>query len=393
MRTAQGSATSTAKVGRRPVVALLIETSNAYTRGLLRGIRDWMRKHGDWAIHLTEQARGSEPPPWLDRWHGDGIIARIENPATEKAVRAAHVPVVNVSAAGLAPEFPTVITDSNGAAQAAFEHLRERGLKHFGFCGDGRFFWSANHQRHFQTHVANAGFECDVFDSQPEDALDWEREVTKLRDWLQSLPKPVGVMACYDIRGQQVLGVCRHNGIKVPDEVSVIGLHNDELLCDLCDPPLSSVIPNPARAGYEAADILHEMMRGHPHPAALRLVPPLGVAVRGSTDIVAIEDARIASAVRFIRANACKGIGVGDVLRIAPMSRTLLERKFKRYLGRTPYEEILLMKLRRVKELLTETDLSIAEIAERTGFSGPEYLSAAFKKHTGTSPGRYRSER
>ncbi len=375
----------------RPAVALLIETSNRYGRELLLGIRNYTREHTDWAVHLTEWARGNPPPPWLARWRVDGVIARIENKETEQAVRKTGVPIVNVSAAGLAPEFPVVISDSAAVARLAAEHLIERGFEHFGYCGDRRFKWSASHGRNFSDFLRQEGHSCAVFDSQPEDFADWEAEQEKLGRWIQSLPKPAGIMACYDIRGQQVLGVCRELGVQVPDEIAVIGQHNDEVLCDLCDPPLSSVIPNSCRAGYEAAALLQDMMRGRRVTARTYLVSPVGVAVRQSTDVVAVSDRQIAAAVRFIRENACRGIGVQEVLRAVPMSRTLLERKLRQHLRRSPYEEILHIRLRRAKELLAGTTLSIAEIAERAGFSCPEYLSAAFKRHTGLSPREFRT--
>jgi LacI family transcriptional regulator len=374
----------------RPVVALLIETSNQYSRELLHGIRSFVGKHGSWAVHLTEQGRGDVPPPWLARWQGDGIIARIEKPEIEHAVRAAACPVVNVSAAGLAPEFPTVISQSAGVSRMAAEHLMQRGFRHFAYCGDARFAWSAKHGSNFADCLLEAGFKPAFFDSQPGDFADWQAEQRKLARWIGSLPKPVGVMACYDIRGQQLLDVCRQLGVLVPDEVAVIGQHNDELLCELCDPPLSSVIPNARRAGYESAALLDQMMRGRFPRKLLHEIAPVGVATRQSTDVIAIGDSRIADAVRFICQNACRPIGVEDVLRNAPMSRTLLERRFRELLGCSPYEEIIRQRLRNAKELLASTDLQIGQIAERTGFSTPEYFSAAFKKQTGVCPIFYR---
>ena len=376
----------------RAAVALLIETSNRYTRELLHGIRAFMGQHGEWAIHLTEQGRGDLPPRWLANWKGDGIIARVENERIERAVRAVGVPVVNVSAAGLAPDFPTVISDSAAVAGLSAAHLVDRGFEHFGYCGDVRFRWSAAHGRNFAAALAQRGYRCSVFESTPEDYVDWEREQRKLAEWIESLPKPVGIMACYDVRGQQVLAVCRQLGFQVPDQVAVIGQHNDELLCELCDPPLSSVIPNPRRAGYEAAVLLHRMMRGQRVTARTYAIAPIGVATRQSTDTVALNDRQIATAVRFIREHACQGIDVQDVLRAVPMSRTLLERKFRKFLHRAPHEEISYQRLQRAQELLVGTDLPVAGIAERAGFSSPEYLSAAFKRQTGVNPRAYRKQ-
>jgi LacI family transcriptional regulator len=376
---------------RRRSVALLIETSNSYSRELLHGIRGYMRQQRHWAVHLTELGRGDAPPQWLANWRGDGIIARIENQLIEQAVRAARLPVVNVSAARLAPEFPCIISDSRKVAEIAAKHLLERGLEHFGYCGDNHLPWSANHEESFVRHLERQGHAPHIFPSEPEDFADWNRERRKLADWLRSLPKPVGIMACHDIRGQQVLDVCAWLGIQVPEEVAVIGQHNDELLCELCDPPLSSVIPNPRRAGFEAAALLDHLIQGKKSTPLIRTIPPVGVATRQSTDVVALGDTRIAAAVRYIRQNACRGIGVDDVLEAVPMSRTLLERRFRKFLGRAPYEEILHLRLNRAKELLARnSDLTIAEIALECGFSCPEYMSAAFKKQLGTSPRAYR---
>ena len=222
------------------------------------------------------------------------------------------------------------------------------------------------------------------------EAADWIEEQAKLARWLRSLPKPVGLFTCLDIRGQWVLDVCRQESIRVPGEIAVLGYHNDELLCELCEPQLSSIIPNAQKAGYDAAVWLDELMHQMKLAKQLELLPPLGIVARGSTDAIALSDAQTANAIRFIRRNACKGIGVEDVLAAVPMSRTLLERRFQKYLRRSPYEEILRLRIERVKELLITTNLQIAEIARQAGFSGVEYLSAMFKKRVGLSPRAFR---
>jgi len=349
-----------------------------------------MREGADWEIHFTEQGRGDEPPPWFHNWRGDGIIARIENERIEEAVVNANLPVVNVSTASLRRSFPTIASSSEGVSRLAAEHLLDRGFQSFGFCGDARFDWSFRHEHNFGRYIKAAGFVVDNFDSKLSDADDWRLEQNKLIQWVRRIAKPAGIFACYDIRGQQLLDVCRQMGIRVPDDVAVIGHHNDELLCDLCDPPLSSVIPNSRRAGYEAAKMLDQLLGGATISASTKYVEPLGVCSRRSTDRIVVEDKQIANALRFIRDHACDGIGVEDVLRTVPISRTVLERRFQKLLGRSPYEEILRLRIERVKDLLTTTDLSIAEIARQLGFSGVEYLSALFKKKSGVSPRQFR---
>lgn len=374
------------KLTARPVVALLVETSNAFSRELLHGVREWMCTEKSWAIHLSEQGRGNQPPSWLENWRGDGLIARIENEMIASAVRACALPTVNVSASGLAPEFPAVISDSAAIAEKAASHLIERGLRHFGYCGDARFSWSRLHGDNLVMTLQAQGHHCEVFPSSLDDAKDWGREQSKLAAWLSALPKPVGVMTCYDIRGQEVLDVCRAIGLRVPEDVAVIGQHNDELLCELCDPPLSSVIPNARRVGYEAAAMLDRLMRGREIESPRIKVPPVGIATRRSTDMIAVADEQLARAVQYIHAHASEPISVEDIARAAGISRSLLEKKFREVFARSPWDQVMQIRLQHAEQLLLQTRLSIAEIAERTGFGSPEYFSAAFRKLTGSPP-------
>lgn len=374
-------------------VALLIETSNAYARGLLHGVVSYVREHGPWSIRLAEHGRGDVPPAWLADWDGEGVIARIENPAIARAVKRVKIPVVDVSAARLVPGLPWLETDDGAIAVLAAQHLLERGFKNFGFCGDPRFNWSNWRCDRYVGYLAERGLGCDVFNPKSPHVADEESEIEEIADWIATLPVPVGIFACYDFRGRQVLDACRRRGIAVPERVAVIGVDNDELLCNLATPPLTSVIPNTHRTGYEAAALLDRLMSGRkskPKPDSY-LIEPLGIATRQSTDVLAIEDANVARALRFIREHACEGIRVKDVLRAVPQSRRVLETRFQKLIGRTPHDEILRVQLDRARSLLAETDLPLALIAERAGFSHAEYLSVVFKKHLGMPPSRFRA--
>jgi LacI family transcriptional regulator len=377
----------------RRKVALLIETSNSYGRDLLYGIRAWIREHEPWAIRLWEQGRGAEVPAWLNRWPGHGIIARVENETIATALKATGLPVVDVSAALPGLVFPRVSTDIAMASRLAVEHLVGRGFKHFAYCGDPRFQWSVQRAGYFAAEVKAAGHGCFHYAPRrshrgPPPTM--EAEVLEIARWLKTLPLPAGVHACYDIRGQQVLEACQVAGLAVPDDIAVIGVHNDELLCDLCDPPLSSVIPNARKAGYVAAGLLLQMMLGKRIPVAVHPIEPTGVAARQSTDVVAVADNRISAAVRFVREHATANIDVSDLLRAVPMSRTLLERKFKAFLGCTPREHIQRVRLDRVKSMLLTTDLAVSAVAELAGYQHTEYLSVAFRRATGLTPSEFR---
>jgi LacI family transcriptional regulator len=377
---------------KRRNVALLIETSNAYARGVLHGVVRYIREHEPWSFYIPEQGRGDVPPRWLANWRGDGIIARIENQRIARSVANSGLPAVDVSAARLLTHLPWVETDDAAIARLAAEHLLDRGFKHFGYCGDPRFNWSKWRERGFQDCLARAQRNCQLYRPKVPPLAPLEQQVVDIGRWLRRLPKPVAIMACYDIRGQQVLEACRNDALAVPDEVAVIGVDNDALLCDLSSPPLSSVIPNTERTGYEAAALLHQMMSGWKLPAEAHLIDPLGVAARQSTDVLAVDDRYVAQAVRYIREHAHEPIHIQSVLKELPLSRRAFEGRFKKLIGHTPHEEITRVRISRVKELLAESDLSLADIAARTGFKHVEYLSTTFKQKVGLPPSRYREQ-
>ena len=381
---------------KRPRVVLLVETSNSYCRELLKGIYAYIQESGPWSTFLTEQARGDPAPKWvLDNLQGDGIIARIENRHIAQAVMKTGLPVVDVSAARVVPEIPWVETDDAAMARLAAEHLLDRGFKHFGFVGSDQFHWSRWREEAFVQATTHAGGTCAIFRPQPSGRrlrMNLMEEEKQLVAWIQKLPRPVGVMACYDVRGQQLLDVCHRIGVAVPDEMAVVSVDNDEMLCSLSDPPLSSVIPDSYRTGYEAVRMLDRLMSGKSPGKHSLKIAPLGIVTRQSSDVLAVADHHISQAMHFIREHACEGIKVDDVLKAVPLSRRVLEHRFKKLLGYSPHDEILRMQFQRVTELLNNTALPLASIAEHAGFRHAEYLSVAFKKRFGITPSEYRRQ-
>jgi len=388
------------KNSSRPRVALLIESSRAYGRRTLFGVARYVREHQPWSIFLQERSLGDKCPDWLKEWNGDGIIARVESRQIANGIRKLGIPAVDVRYLLKNIGMPSVRPDDAAAARLAFEHLRERGFRNFAFCGFNGADYSDARRDSFLECARKANLPCHVYTDtlKVRKVSTQEYEARGLKDsehvvrWLESLAKPVGLMACNDIRGQQVLNACRAAGISVPDEIAVIGVDNDEMLCELADPPLSSVSLDTERIGYEAASLLDQMIAGKKPKQELILVQPVGVVTRRSTDVLAVEDRHITTATQFIRLRACDGIDVSDVLKVVPLSRSTLERRFYRVLGHSPKEEILRTRLSRAKQLLSETDFSLAQIAEKVGFEHPEYLSVIFKKKTSLTPGEFRAQ-
>lgn len=380
-------------MNRPPHVALVIETSNGFARGLLRGICRYARKFGPWSIQHHEHGRSAAPPPWLKRWQGDGIIARIETEAIARRVTALGVPAVNVGAARLLPNLPCMGTDDAAIARLAVDHFLERGFRHFGYCGVAGFSWSQWRGEHFCRLLAAARYSCSVCEwaAAAKSADPWRLDRPSVLRWLRRLPRPAAVLAAWDGCAIELLSICRQLALPVPEEIAVLGIDDDDLLCDLSDPPLSSVNVDAPQVGYQAAGLLHRLMLGKKVPGGIHLTPPRAVSTRRSTDILAVADADVAQALNFIRSQACSGINVHDVLARLSLSRRVLEDRFKKAVGRTPHEEIVRLQIEQVKELLTETDLSMKAIADRAGFRHVEYLSVVFKKKVGQAPSHYRS--
>jgi LacI family transcriptional regulator len=373
---------------RIPDVALLVETTRSYARNVLRGVGDYSRIHGPWLFHMrTDSSRAVIPGK--DEWDGDGIIAQtFQNQDFFRQLAECGKPVVSLSGPPGAWGLPTVLANQSAVAQLALNHFRDRGFVRFAYCGiPSEKTWPPVGPL-FRQLAEKGGFTCETY--QP--AFDTDKRpilLSDMADWLRSLRKPLGLLAGNDLRAREVLDACRLIEANVPEAVAVLGVNDDELICELAVPPLSSVVHNARRIGYEAAAMLAQLMSGK-KVAANVVIDPLGVTARQSTDLLAIEDPEIAKAVRYIRENACNGIRVDDVLDQVALSRRAMEKRFSQSLGRLPHMEIRRVQLERVKQLLVASDYKLDKIAEMAGFSSAQYLAGLFHKAMQMTPGEWR---
>ncbi|MGE5612251.1 MAG: XylR family transcriptional regulator [Bacillota bacterium] len=376
----------------RPRVALIVETSVVYGREIHEGIAAYVHAHRPWSIFVEQRELGALPPRWLTRRDWDGIISRPTTPALARTFRRRGLAVVDLNDLHANLGLPRVRSDNRAIGHMAATHLIDRGFRQFAFCGFAGEAWSIERREGFVAAIRAAGFETSIYESywRGPRVLAWDADQDRITRWLARLPRPLGISACNDLRGQHVLEACRRANLAVPEDVAVIGVDNEELLCRLCDPPLSTVIPSARRIGYEAAQLLDGLMSGAAPPHGETLIPPAGVITRQSTDTLAIGDPEVGAALRFIRENACEGIRVVDVLRQIPISRSLLERRFRQTIGRSPHAEIRLVQVRHAAQLLAESDLPLKRIAQLSGFSYTEYLSYFFKRAMGQTPRDYR---
>ena len=363
---------------------------------MLAGVARYMQEHRPWAIYLKPDTVEKSLTSWLQTWNGDGIIAALNELAADEILDVG-VPVVDVAGHVTRPNMPLVRANDRSIGRLGAEHLMERGFKHFGFCAYPGQFWSERRRDGFVQALAEKALTCHQWDFPlpgrgSGGPVQWEQQQSSVAEWLRGLPKPVGIMTTNDLMGQQVLEACQRLRISVPEVVAVVGADNDEVICRIAMPPLSSVIINDHQRGYEAAAVLDRMMDGHPAPAAPVYVEPAGVVARASTDILAIDDSTVAQALRVLRQRACDGLSVDDLVRQVHVSRSVLERRFRKAVGRSVNEEMVRVRLNRAVELLTDTTLTLKDVAGRAGFGTQIYMNAVFKQKLGRTPGSYRKQ-
>jgi len=323
-------------------------------------------------------------------WRPDGIILRDSERLDEMLSYGVPTIVVGHSKEQV-PGLVNIITDSDRIGRMAAEHLLGCGLTNLAFCGFSNRPWSRARLLAFSDRPSREGSTVSCFESEERPGLNgWQEELTRLADWLGRLRKPVGVMGCNDDRAHQVIEACKLAGLRVPEEVAVIGADNDELVCDLADPPLTSVAINFERAGYDAAASLVRLMNGETLTQPRIDVHPTYIVERRSTNMTAVEDKQLARALQYIREHSRQPIQVDDVVRAAGVSRRVLEKRFRRVLRRSVLEEIRRVRIAEITRLLVDTDASVLYIAVNTGFTGIEHIARYFRASVGMSPSEYR---
>ncbi|MBN1973539.1 MAG: XylR family transcriptional regulator [Sedimentisphaerales bacterium] len=384
-------------------VLLMMETSRKYGRSILRGISKYSRLNGPWIFYRQapfywDIENKNTSIEHLLNLNIDGIILREqrETGLTEK-VLAKGLPVVVSPYRELFQDLPNIITDDEAIGKIAAEHLLHKGFRHFAYCGFGsRYYWSRERGKSFLASIEKAGFKAHSYEyEQPKSEFQhsWEQEQNILVDWLSGLPKPVAIMACNDDRSQHVLEACKIAGFEVPEQVAIIGLGDDDLVCDLAMPPLSSIAIGAEKAGFEAAAMLDKLMSSRKVSIQNIIVPTLYIAARQSTDILKINDPYVAQALQFIHKFARKeSIQVSDVLKAVPVSRRSLYERFARVLGRSVHEEIKHVRADQFARMLVDTNLPVSQIASLMGCADMKNLARYFKQAKGLSPLQYRKQ-
>lgn len=377
-------------------VALIYDAKLPYDLKVISGIARYVQEGAELNIYIEEDALKSQKLPDLRSWHGDGILADFDDPGVAAAVSRARLPVVGFGGGfGWYPRrsrIPYFFNNQSAVANLAADHLLDRGFRHFAYCSfppSPTNLWAEERYRAFAKRLETRGFSCHVYRGIHKTTRQWNFLLASLSSWLSSLPKPIGLMAANDKRARHVLEACHTYDLQVPEEVAVIGVDNDELLCQLSTPQLSSVEQDAKRIGYEAIALLDRMMAGEKPRQRHFLIDPLGVVTRRSTDILAVEDRLVARTMKFIQ-SGFRGMRVRDVVDSLEVSRSGLETRFKAATGYTVHAAIRRAQLQRAQRMITETNLAMKEIAAGAGFKSVQHMTTLFGKAFGKPPARYR---
>jgi LacI family transcriptional regulator len=388
----------------RPLVAVILDAASPYDRLIIGGVAQFAREHEPWSLYVEEDPLQKLPD--LRRWHGHGIIANFDDRAVAKAIEGLSVPMVGVGGGfgwhDPGSGIPYVYTDNERIARLGAEHLLGCGFDQLAFCGFRRTRvngWVAERATAFEAVCREAGRGCSIFTGRQATARRWQELQRELCDWLRDLPKPIGIMACNDVRARHVLEACRSLGLVVPRDVAVLGVDNDELMCELTDPPLSSIDQAARRIGYEAAAMLHALMFERAlaarhlagRPGRNRVISPIGIVARASTDTMASEDETVRLVLDRLRAHPWERPDVAALAAEACVSRSTLEHRFLAVVGRSIHEAFVRQRVAGVRRLVAETNLPLKAIASRTGFKSVQYMTTFLHRHAGLTPARLRS--
>ncbi len=379
-----------------PKVILLIERSRSFGRGLLHGIIQYSNLHGPWLYYMKPEfyRQGKEKShKWLTGLDADGVMAHTWDNDFIDSIVNLGLPAVICGLDKPKRKAYRLFTDEAGVGRMAADYFLKRSFRHFAFCGFDDMIWSQQKCEGFKRTLAEAGFQIFVYQQPTAKHLRKSaKEQPLIAAWLKSLPKPLALMTCNDDRAQDILAACKIAEFKVPEDVAILGVDNDELICNFSHPQLSSITLSTERAGYEAAKVLDKVMRDRKIAENEKEVTifPLHVVTRQSTDIMAIEDRQVAEAVYFIRKNSREVIQVSDVAEAVGLSRRALEQRFRRVLARSVHEEIKYTRVNQMANILIGTNLPMSQIARLLGYPDASNISRYFKQQKGISPSEYR---
>ena len=373
-------------------IALALPLDVVFVERLLPGILEFARSQGGWVFTRVPE-RLAPSFEWLRNWEGDGAFVLIENKADIRVARSLPMPIVNVGGYVQDVRIPTVTLDQQMVGRFAADHLLARRFHRFGYYGVRDLWYSEQRRIGFEDTLRAAGYTSSSMESTGliGSSRDWRRVGGELARWLRSLRPPVGIMASWDLRAQMLSEACATIGLRVPEDVAIVGVDNDPIACEFCIPQLSSVSRNDRQLGWQAANLLSQLIEGKRPPKTPILIPPDSVVARRSTDTFVVEDPEIAEIVQRLRSQLGEMFGVERMLRLTSLSRRQLEHRFRRSVGSSPYSFLNELRIERAKVLLAEPrKRTLTRVASECGFKELRRFRLVFRRLTKLSPAEYR---
>jgi LacI family transcriptional regulator len=363
-------------------VLLLLDHSRSFGKNIVHGIAKYARLHSRWSLLLEPEFHSDTETNWRKIWAVDGIIGFCKTKEQLKQIMDTGVPAVILSADNQEYSEVLMVVDDAAVGEMAANYMLRLGLKNYAYLG-GKVEWKWSQERGnaYKNVIEKAGFEVNIY-KHPASKTGriWKNEKSYLVEWLKSLPKPIGIMACSDDRAVRLVEACQLAGLYIPSDVAIIGVDNDDISCDISSVQISSIALNTQRPGYEAAEMLDKLIHGKKFKKKTLIAYPTHVAERQSTDILQVPDKDLVSAIRYIKERSLEMIQVSDVANHVALSRRALEKKFQNILGRTVHGEVKRIRIDKIVEMLMNSDKTITEIARILNFSSTKHISRYFSK-------------
>ena len=375
-------------------ILLLTDFSSGYSRSLLRGIVQYSKEHGPWVfyrmpLYYRELHGDDGVVQWAKKWEADAVIAQLENVNINK-LNKLKIPIIIQNYKERANKICNITGDYFHTGEIAADFFINKGFSNFAYYGMQDMIWSRERSDGFRNRIEAKGYSLSTLNNNSREKERWLFDSATMSDWLLSLPKPVALFACDDYYAAQITETCRICNISVPEEIAVLGVDNDELICNISDPPLSSIVLDVENGGYRAAQRLHRLFQEEIFETNDIIINPLRIVSRQSTDYIAVENGHIFKIVKYIEANYHQTLSIEDLLRLVPLSRRALEKSFKKELKSSIYQYLLRYRIERFAELLLTTDKALFELASQCGFEDYKNVSRVFFRYKKMTPLQYK---
>lgn len=377
-------------------ILLLTDFSSGYSRSLLRGIVRYSKEHGPWVfyrmpLYYRELYGDDGVVQWANKWKADAVIAQMKDVDIEK-LNKLKVPIIIQNYKERTDKICNITGDYFKTGEMAADFFLDRGFSNFAYYGFKDAIWSRERADGYRSRIEEHGYALSMLNNSNKKNEHWSFDLPLLSSWLLSLPKPIALFACDDSFATQITETCKIYNIAVPEEIAVLGVDNDELICNISDPPLSSIVLDVENGGYRAAEMLHQLMDKHISKAFNIVIPPIRIEQRQSTEKYATNDKYILKVIEYIKEHFQSAISINDLLRIVPFSRRVLEIKFKKEIGSSIYQYLLRYRVEQFADFLVKTDKPLTELAAMCGFDDYRNVARIFYKYKKTTPLQYRNQ-